>query len=370
MSTPEFNAVTLIINGLAYGGWKSVRIEAGIERQARSFALQVTDSWPGLGQVRRVRPGQACELRIGKDPVLTGYIDSVPVSYDGGSISVSIKGRSKTADLVDCCPQTPPTQWRRMKLEAIAAELAKPYGVEVVAETSTGQPIADFSLQLGETVFEGIDRMLRQRQVLSTDNERGQLVLIQVGTQRAQTAIELGQNVISGSCEFDYANVFTHYICKAQRPIADGEAPAAGAEQQAQVDDTPSGPASAGDMAPLASVPGAQLLGRRRMLILKSSGQADEGQCQDRVEYERAHRQAKAIETSYTLTGWRQQDGSLWQPNLMVRVRDAEFGFDQDMLISAITYVLDEQGMRTELKVGPLAGFISQPTAAQKAGGA
>ncbi len=46
------------------------------------------------------------------------------------------------------------------------------------------------------------------------------------------------------------------------------------------------------------------------------------GTCQDRALYERAHRAAKALEATYTVAGWRQGDGQLWMPNLLVRVRE------------------------------------------------
>jgi len=45
------NDVTLLVGGREYGGWKAVRIEAGVERVARSFDLSVTSSWPGQGSL-------------------------------------------------------------------------------------------------------------------------------------------------------------------------------------------------------------------------------------------------------------------------------------------------------------------------------
>ena len=97
------NQVRLVVNGQEFGGWKSVRIEGGIERQARSFDLEVTDRWPGQTDIpRRIRPFDACQVFIGNDLVLTGYVDATPIKYDGKSVGVGVKGRSKTADLVDC----------------------------------------------------------------------------------------------------------------------------------------------------------------------------------------------------------------------------------------------------------------------------
>lgn len=382
------NTVRLLVGGAEYAGWKSVRIEPGIERQARSFELEVTDAWPGQTDIpRRIRPGDACQVYIGQDLVLTGYVDGTPIRYDATSVSVGVKGRSKTADLVDSCPvpagestaaanvawpdlvgkngkkktfiaapAKSANQWRNQKLEVIAAALAAPYGVRVIAEVDTGRVIADHQVQVGETVFESIDRMMRIRHVLSTDNAEGDLVFIDVGSAgRATTALELGKNIRSGNSPLDYKGVFSTYICKGQRSGNDDEFGQAVSEEegQAEVDNQTyvagSSAAATDKRAP-----------RRRVLVIKQSGQADEGTCQDRAEYERAHRAAKALETIYTVSGWRQDSGALWQPNLIVRVRDPLIGFDAEMIIAEVAWIIDDQGQRTEIRVGPPDGYRSK----------
>lgn len=383
--TDTANLVTLVVGGKEFGGWKSVRIEAGIERQARSFDLEVTDKWPGQADIpRRIQPGDACQVFIGPDLVMTGYVDGTPIRFDARSVGVGVKGRSKTADLVDCCPlpsgqavsavvapwadvvgaagkllniikpaALSANQWRNQPLEVIAAALAAPYGVRVVAETSTGRPIADHSVQVGETVFQSIDRMMRLRHVLSTDNERGDLVLIEVGgAGRAVTAIELGSNVMAASTELDYKNVFSQYIVKGQRAGGDSAFADDVSEEEGTSDDDGTTSETAGASDTMAK--------RLRILVLKQSGQADEGTCQDRANYERAHRSAQALQTNYTLLGWRQATGELWKPNQLVRVRDSLIGFDQDMLIAEVAYVLDRNGLRTDVRVGPIDGYRSK----------
>jgi prophage tail gpP-like protein len=253
-------------------------------------------------------------------------------------------------------PALSANQWRSQQLEVIAAALAAPYGVRVVAETSTGQPIAEHHVQVGETVFQSIDRMMRLRHVLSTDNERGDLVLIEVGgAGRALTAIELGANVLSASTELDYKEVFSQYIVKGQRAGDDSAFAGDVSEEEGIADDE-------GEVNVLGETAGATdtMAKRRRILVLKQSGQADEGTCQDRANYERAHRSAQALQTNYTLVGWRQQTGELWKPNTQVRVRDGLIGFDQDMLIAEVAYVLDRSGLRTDVRVGPIDGYRSK----------
>ena len=345
----DTHTVTLTVNGTDYAGWKSIRISAGIERQARDFSFSVTRSWTKghsasevmtLGKM--IHPGDVCTVRIGNDLVLTGFVDATPINYDATQISISVNGRSKTADLIDCSVSNQPGQWRHAKLEAIAQDMASVYGIQVVAQVDTGAAIREHQIQQGETVFESIERLLRNKYILATDNALGELVLIDVGTEVAHTALVLGENIKQADTSLDYKDRFSEYLCKGQN---------------GSVDD------ALGD----SSACMARLLdhnvARRRTLIIKQSGQVDEASCQDRVEYERASRAARTLETHYTVQGWRQSNGALWQPNMRVHVRDPVIGFDTTMLIVAVEYRLDEQGTVALLKVGPVGGYAVKTVA-------
>ena len=63
------------------------------------------------------------------------------------------------------------------------------------------------------------------------------------------------------------------------------------------------------------------------------------------------------MQTDYTINGWRQEDGSLWLPNQLVRVRDGLIGFDAEMVIAEVSWILGKEGLRVEIKVGPPDGY-------------
>ena len=96
--------VEIRVGGKTYGGWKSVVIEIGMDQLTRGFKLSVTDTFPGNTDFHRLRNGDQVQLFIGDDLICTGYIDHVNASYNGTSITVTVDGKSKTVDLVDCCP--------------------------------------------------------------------------------------------------------------------------------------------------------------------------------------------------------------------------------------------------------------------------
>jgi len=93
--------------------------------------------------------------------------------------------------------------------------------------------------------------------------------------------------------------------------------------------------------------------------VVRQSGQADGGTCQQRADHEQRIRAAKAGELRYRVAGWRQQNGQLWQVNQMVAIKDAIMQVNKDLLISEILYTLDEGGMIAELVCISPDAFLS-----------
>jgi prophage tail gpP-like protein len=344
------NEVTLRVGGYDFTAWTQIEISAGIERQARDFNLSITRTFPiSTGIERMVRPGDKCELWIGNDKLVTGYIDATPISYDAEQIQVAIAGRSLTGDLVDCAAVYGAGQWRRRKVESILADLAKPYNIKVIAEVDTGAAILDHQIQPGETIFESAGRLLALRQLLSTDDGEGNVVLIEPGSGgKAATALRLGKggNILTGDCGLDYKDVFSDYECKGQQSGNDADDSSRSTTSVARIKDSS--------------------LGRYRKLIIIQSGQVDTQTCSDRVKFEALNRQAKAQEAVYTVQGWRQSNGQLWLPNQLVHVVDPVIGFDDERLITEVVYRKGAGGTVAALKVGPLAGYIPSPEARKK----
>lgn len=346
--TTNNDDVRLLVNGKEFRGWKEVGISAGIERAARDFTLAITDRWPATGAapVREVKPGDVCEVYIGTDKVLTGYVDGTPVSYDARSVSVSVRGRSKTADLVDCCsPKS--GQWRAQTVQSIATALAKPYGIAVKSQVPTGTAVSDFQIQQGETIFEALDRLLKPRQIWATDDADGNLVFLKIGAGGwAGADLVLGDNILAANAELDNKDRFSKYICNGQRAGDDLDYGTVVNEIVAtQTDAT---------------------VHRNRVLVLSHIGHATQALCQARVEFEAVYRFARSVATTYTVQGWRTASGALWMPNQTVRVVDRVMGFDDELLIVEVEYRLTNEGQRAVLKVAPRAGYVDRDPVVHK----
>lgn len=333
------------VGGRVFVGWTGGRIGAGIERAARDFSITMTrprDLAPRPGFVGKVVAGDRVEVLIGTELVMTGHVDALPVSYDDQQVSFSMSGRSLTADLVDCAATHAGGQWRGRTLGQIAVDLAKPYGVVVVDRGVSGAALLEHQVDPGETVLESINRMLPLRQLLAFDDPQGRLVLDRVGSERAHTALVLGENIKSGDSARDFTECFSEYRVSGQRSGNDDDFAAGPNRQQGVVTDA--------------------RVRRRRVLMIKQSGQATVASCREQARFERDRRAARPFETTYTVVGWRQGDGSLWRPNLRVRVWDDWMGFaGAEMVVSEVGYIFGEQGKLTELRVGPAAAYMPEP---------
>jgi prophage tail gpP-like protein len=339
----QLNNVTLGVGGHDYGGWKSVSIGAGLERQARDFTLGITWRWPGGGEVPvRIRQGEAVEVRIGQELLLTGYVFSTPIRYDSESVTLSITGRSRTADLVDCAAINQPGQWRGQNVQQIIAAIAGEYGIAVVNEAALTLGVDDHSIEPGETAFESIDRLLTLSRLFSTDDGLGRLVIAQPGSAgRAVDTLELGKNLLSGDTNLDFSGVFSEYVSKGQRSGSDDSFGASASEVEGRISDA--------------------RVDRRRVKVIQQSGQLTTKLARERVEWERANAVGKALTVNYVVQGWRQSNGALWRHNMLVRVIDPLIGLDRDMLISEISYELSEQGTTAKISVAPPEAFLPEP---------
>lgn len=338
------NEVTLTVDGDDYRGWKEISIGAGIERLARDFTLSVTWKWPGSTERPiRIRQGAKCEVRIGRDLVLTGYAFATPIRYSASEVTVAVSGRSLTSDLVDCTVDEKPGQWRGQTVVSVVRALAGSYGIKVVDESGDSSSVADHSVEPTETVFESIDRLLSISELFATDDGLGRLVMAKPGSEgRAADALELGKNLKSGDAPLDFSRMYSEYQCVGQRAGTDEEFGAAASEVMAGATDG--------------------RVRRRRRLKVNPSGQLTPALAQRRVEWERDYRLSRALKTAYEVQGWRQSNGQLWRPNLIVRVVDDLIGFDRDMLITEVSYELGDGGMLTRMTVAPPEGYVPEPT--------
>ena len=346
-----------------------MKVDIGMDQIARGFKLSVTDAFPGNTDFHRLRNGDLVQLFIDDDLVCTGYIDHVNISYSGTAITVDVDGKSKTVDLVDCCPVAKygaeagasnswagvvvgkdgkkatvspatikTTSWKNLKTSEIIASLTAPYSIAVHATSSVGDKLTDHTVVPGETVHKSINRLITKDNLVVMDDEAGDLVIVEPGDAgECSDALELGKNILAGNAAYDASKLYSRYVVLGQHAGTDTDFGRTAAEDKGVVDSS--------------------LVKRNRLLVLKDKGQSTNSTCGKRADFEKRYREAQYESATYTVQGWRQSDESLWKVNSLVRVEDPLLGKSGVYLITEVSFSLSSAGMTTALKVCPQDGY-------------
>lgn len=334
--------ITLRISGREWGGWQSYRVQLGMQQLAGQFDLTLTERWAGQASRRDVAEGAPCELLYNGQVLITGYVDRVMPTYNAQDHRLQVTGRDKTADLVDC--SAPTTQWIGRGLADVARELAKPFGIQVVDQVGANTPFQSLKPNDGETVFEMLSQAAQVRGVLLVTDGQGRLLITRAGRERANDKLALGENILTASGSRDFSEVFGTYTLKGQQKGSDDLFGDSAAAVKATAKDN--------------------RVKRHRPLTVIADAPLDAAGARARIEWERNSRWGRSQSITYTVEGHLQSNGALWRSGLMVRVDDPyQYLNGAERLITDLTYILDDQGERTELTLQPREALdvIPQP---------
>lgn len=329
------NECTLLIGSQAYGGWTRLEVQCGIEQIAGGYVLQLTSLYPGVDVPMQLREGLPCEVRLGEDLVISGYIDDYETDDTDTSSSVRVSGRDKTADLVDCSAIYKTGQWRGVKLEQIVADIAGPFGITVVVApgVDTGDVFKRYALEEGEKAFEAIDRACRLRAVLVTSTPDGNLLITTASSVNSGVRLEEGVNMRKFNSRHSWKERHSEIIMKGQVPGDDQENGAAAAHLQASAKD-------------------AEINRYRPLVVIAEHGTSNKSLA-DRAAWEVKVRMGRGKRGGCTVVGWRTgkdgQEGPIWRPNTLVQVISGRMNIDMELLIVSCSYLLTEQGKVTDL---------------------
>lgn len=338
------NTVTLRTDGRLFTGWTSVSVTRSIESVAGYFELGVNVP-PGM-DLSGLAPGKKFSLEIDGQIVCTGYIDSRRRQMTADSMKITIAGRDKTADLIDCAAVYSGGQWKNRTLEQIARDLCAPYGVTVRWELSDKESSAlfpGFTLDHSETVYEALVRASRARGVLMTSNAAGELVFSRAAST-ATDELVLGENLLTLDFEEDFRDRFSQYTVK-------GYARANGAEGDdidAKSIVSRKGTATDSDVT------------RYRPMIIIADNKITANDAQARALREQRRRLAKSVTFEAEIAGWARKDGQVWMPNLLVTIDASKYAIKTaELLVSKVTLSLNDQdGLKTRVSLAPREGFL------------
>jgi prophage tail gpP-like protein len=335
----------------AFTGWTSIRVTRGIERCPSDFEIIATERNPLEPTVLQIYPGDQCQILLGSDLVLTGYIDQVMPSIGPSSHSIKIVGRSKCADLVDCSAMFSTFQMNNTNPVQLATMLCQPFGITVEAIGDIGNTsIPLFAVILTETPMEIIERISRYAALLAYDDTNGDLILTRVGSTTMQSGFAQGQNIQSAGAAFTmnerYSTVSAALL---STEFLLGET--APADQATALND---------DTLGSATDPG--VLRHRPLLIIAEQNDPNFTITKQRVQWEVNRRYGRSQQVQLVCDSWRDSADQLWQVNALANVDMPALKVPKQVwLISEVSFLKDEKGTRAEVTLMPPGAFQVEP---------
>lgn len=340
--------VMLKIGGKEYTGWKSVLVRRSVEALAASFDVDVRAF---QGTPAEILPGDSVEVFAGKDRLLTGYVDEISQEVDSGERVVTITGRGKTADLVDCSATNKPVTWKgSQKISKIVKDLVTPFGIGLSIESiHADKTTKNFSITTGESPADAINRLCGNRAILPVETAAGNLNLTNLGDIHSVDSLVYGKNVLSASVKVSNAERFYKYIVR-------GEGGGGGSGWDTTAAFTIEG-----------SAIDSEILRKARVKVFKDTDSTSVKSMKTRAAWEAQVRRGNGIEVTVDIVGWRQSDKSLWRENLLVPIYIAPIGISgSEMLLAGVEYSQGEDGTMLKMTLKQADTFAAEPKADAK----
>jgi prophage tail gpP-like protein len=358
------DVLTLTVGNQTLTGWQRISVTRPLAAIPASFSIELTEKYPNAADTP-VQAGQPCTVKIGADLVLTGYVDRYTSSVSAAQHTIRVEGRSMSEDLVDCSAiventsaGSTPTQGLQIlngDAISIAKKLAKPYGVEVRTNfTGKLNPVPQFNINLGETVWEIIDRVTRYSKLIAYDLPDGAIMLSEVGKESMASGFKVGANVEAADVMFSMDQRYSEYEGHMISMMALGTEAGVNMPGVGEIvrDD---------EVAALKRKDGSPRF--RKLFVI--SEQTDMGRpiAGERAAWEMNRRKGQSYNFSVTCDAWRDGAGKLWSPNYLAPI-DAEALKlkHRDWLIGTVTYLRDEGGQHAHLSLWPKEAFSVEPT--------
>ena len=343
------DTLSLVVDQTEWIGWQRVNVTLSLEQVPSTFDIEVTEKYP-TGATIDIKPGSPCQVKIGGDLVITGYIDRYSAAIAPTAHSVRITGRSKSEDLVDCAAfvgdkDNPSYQITGGTTLSIIQQLAKPYGVEVQSDAGPGSTVPLFNINLGETVWEIVDRLTKNSGLLAYDMPDGSVMLSQAGNSGSMgSGFAQGVNVESAEVAFTMDQRFSEYEGFQTSTLAFTK--------------DSGGHTARGVIATDEGVPRY----RKRIIIAEQVQPDGAAIIEKRVQWEKNRRMGRSTAITIVCDSWRDSGGKLWMPNYLAPIAVAALKVpNASWCIGNVTFTRNEQGQHASVMLMPKEAFVPAP---------
>jgi len=317
---------TVVIEGkeIPVKGGQAVRTaDTAADGWVASIARDTSDD--DLTELLRPYKYREAAVYLGGKLVVNGRLYGVQHTItENGGVVCDLEGWSYTADMIDSTLKAP-YEANKINLETRARDLVEPLGISVLFEVDDDPPFDRVTADKTDTIFDHLLSLAKQRGVLVTSTNQGELLFTKAQSGDPVGTIEEGvPPFVNVSAKFDGRARFNRYK-------AVGQSPKKNAKTATAADDR---------------VPSSRFL----------TFQADEstgGDIQKAADWRRSKQIADALTIRLPVPSWYAPNGELWQPNTLVTIKSPtiylEDGFN--FLIREVEYEFRDDGTTANLSL-------------------
>lgn len=342
------DVIFLEVGGQRFTGWTSATITKSMKSAAIGFSLAVSEPRQESGDPWQILPNDDCRLFIGDTLICAGRIDARNVSLSGDTHTVTVNGRSYSADFVDCSAVYIPGNWTNMSFRGIANGLSRGFKPDIEFDSDLGfNVIEEFEINQGETVLNAVERLSRLSGVLVSCTAEGNLLITTAGNSRNPEQIF---RYISANVVRDYKGRFSDYIGKGQNGGANTANPEDAASVASAIEDP--------DVKFFIGEAG-QRRERYRPIIVRPESKTNQEQLEERIKYQRARDLGESLKVQVRLQGLSMTDGTVWDVNKIITFDEEFLGVKQDLLIGSVKFTQSNEGTFTDLELVPEEAYTT-----------
>jgi prophage tail gpP-like protein len=328
---------TLVVGGQYFSDWETIWVQHRWHDPYNYFRFTAAerDPIPGLWSRLQFKPPDSVAVYLAGRLAVTGFIMVRQVAYDPNSHGVSLQGKGKAWELTgSVIPDDSKGGNYEGPLISIVEQVLAKTNVRIgeVVGNIDGTPFKPaVHPNQGESKWQFLERLARDRNVDLANNKNGDLVLVGPHGPRMSASVIEGMNIVSAQVVINGEDAYSYVLVSGQR----------------QPDDQTNGPA-ASEMRAKAVPPGT--LPEVRPLLVPVEHPV---WTQHEVEL-RAAKEARwsgvKIDADVVVYGWLDQRGNLWQVGTEVEFDSPMVPINQPLTIETATFTQDSTaGTRTSL---------------------
>jgi len=202
---PYLTRAVIVVDGVEYYEWLTVEVHLEVNGTPPSrFKFTCTEQEEIVGGERitmaalRIRPPDKCMIFLDGYLVITGFVTTRQVYYDGNTHQIEIQGMGQSGKLSQAPAVSQTGEFKQQNLMQIAQALAGKAGVDVKQKGSLdNSKFPMFRTTPGESAGEAIEKLQRMTGAFKSEDPMGAMVLFGDYGGGGGFLIE-GYNIITG----------------------------------------------------------------------------------------------------------------------------------------------------------------------------